>query len=335
MLVVHPHFHPRRTGVTAHVDQIVGALNELVETRAMGRQLAPALPRIGLSELLKRSKLGPVIWHAHRNNELLFGLLLKVMRRHVSLVATRHGSSVPGAFTQWLFRRADAVITLNDQLSKLVKVKSTIVPHGVSLKQFSAPLSKAEAWAKLQLPGTHGVGVIGRIRPEKGQGDFAAAIGPLLKAHPEWTPVLVGLAKDADAQWLHGLRQQTDQKLQFAGEIREVAAWYQGLQVVVQPSHREAFSMVWVEAMASGACLIASALPPVTQVIEDGRTGLLFPVGDVKALRECLQRVMKEPTFAEQLGRNAAEAAKARFGVEHEAKALYAVYQSVIAALPS
>ena len=72
---------------------------------------------------------------------------------------------------------------------------STIVGHGIDLERFQPPVDRDEAWRKLGLGGRYGVGVVGRIRKEKGQGDFIEAIRPLLPVYPEWKAVLVGLAK--------------------------------------------------------------------------------------------------------------------------------------------
>ena len=99
MLIVHPHFHRRRTGVTAHTERIVTELARLMETRAVGGHLEADVPRIAWSELWRRIRREPVVWHAHRNNELLAGLLLRLVGREVRLVYTRHGGTRPGRLT--------------------------------------------------------------------------------------------------------------------------------------------------------------------------------------------------------------------------------------------
>ncbi len=332
MLVVHPHFHPRRTGVTAHTELIVPALAALCEARGVGELLPPEVPRITLGEVWRRAGRETVVWHAHRNNELLWGYLFRLLGRRLKLVFTRHGSSPPGAFTRLLLRGLDALVTLNDEVASLVRRPSRIVQHGLDLARFRPPADRAAAWKALGLPGARGVGVVGRLREDKGQGDFVEAVSPLLEQHPEWTPVLVGLAKEP--AWAEALRAKTGGRLVLAGEQRDVAPWYQGLSVVVHPSHGEAFSMVLIEAMASGCAVVATRLPAVPDVVDDGRTGFLFEPGDVAGLRALLERLLADPALVERVGRAAAEAAKARFGVEHEARALYEVYERVAGAAP-
>ncbi|MCE9672979.1 glycosyltransferase family 4 protein [Myxococcus stipitatus] len=331
-LIVHPHFHKRYTGVTRHVETVVPALvkGSNSETRVIGSGLSDGLPRITWPELLRRARSEPVVWHAHRNNELLAGLMLKLLGRNVRLVFTRHTSMVPSGFTRLLARSADALVSLTRQVAEAFALPSTIISHGVDLARFHPPEDRDEAWARLGQGGRFGVGVIGRVRKEKGQGDFIEAVRPLVSSYPDWQAVLVGLAKGPDLDWVNGLRSGIEGRVSLAGEQSVIEPWYRGLTILVHPSYSEGYSLVHVEAMASGCCVVASKLPYLDTLIEDGRTGFFFEPGDVKALRELLDMLMREPERARQVGRNAAEEARRRCGVEHEAHALDDLYRMLL-----
>jgi mannosyltransferase len=329
-LVIHPHFHRRYTGVTRHVESVVPELARELETRAIGSHLGASLPRIRWGELFRRIRGEPVIWHAHRNNELLVGLLLRLLGRQVRLVFTRHTSKAPSTYTRWLARKADALVALTSEVAEAMALPSTIVAHGIDLRRFQPPENREEAWRKLGLGGRHGVGVVGRIRKEKGQGDFLEALRPLLPQHPEWKAVLVGLAKGPEQQWVDSLSEGLGDWLVRVGEQSEIQPWYQGLSILVHPSYFEGYSLVHVEAMASGCCVVASRLKYLDTLIEHGRTGFFFEPGDVKGLRELLDMLMREPERARAVGRNAAEHARTHCGIEHEAHALRAIYRSLV-----
>lgn len=327
--VVHSHFHPRRTGVTSHTEAVVSELARTSEVTAFGESLGPGVPRTTLGDVWRRAGKDTVVWHAHRNNELLWAWLFRALGRRLKLVFTRHGGSSPGWFSRLIMRAADATITLNDELRRQLPAGTTVVPHGIDLARFTAPTSRVEAWKALGLPGRLGVGVVGRIRPAKGQGDFVEALAPLLLEHPDVTPVLAGLARGRDQAWADALKGQLP-TLVLAGEQSEVVRWYQGLDVVVQPSHNESFSLVIPEAMACGCVVIAARLPATNWLIEEGRTGFLFPPGDVAALRDTLRRVLGDAKLRASVSAAAVEEARARFGIEHEAAALTKVYESVL-----
>ncbi|MDC0708936.1 glycosyltransferase family 4 protein [Stigmatella sp. ncwal1] len=330
-LVIHPHFHRRYTGITRHVETVVRELARGMETRVIGPHLEPTLPRIRWGELWGRLRREPMVWHAHRNNEMLLGLMLRLLGRRVKLVFTRHASQKASAYTRGLARNADAVVALTSEGVEAIALPATIVPHGIDLGRFRPPADRDEAWRKLGVGGRYGVGVVGRIRPAKGQGDFVEAIRPLLSLHPEWTAALVGLAKGKDAQWMASLCEGLGNRLVLPGEQQVVHPWYQGLSILVHPSYTEGYSMVHIEAMASGCCVVSSRLKYLDTLIEHGRTGFFFEPGDVKGMRELLDMLMREPQRAQAVGRNAAEHAQSKCGVEHEAHALQNLYDALLA----
>jgi mannosyltransferase len=332
MLVVHPHFHRRHTGVTTHTAAIVGALQGRDEVRWTGQLLPAALPRTEVGELLRRARSEPVIWHAHRNNELLLGVLLRILRPKLKVVFTRHGSYPPSAFTRMIARWADAMITLNEENAGWMKAPSTVIPHGVDLGRFRPPASRPEAWAKLKLGGEHGVGVVGRIRENKGQQDFVEAIAPLLGEAPAWRAVLVGQGQPA---WTSQLVAKTGGALLTPGEQADIVPWYQGLSVLVNPSHGESFGLTLIEGMAAGCCVVTSRLFHTPGLIEHGRTGFLYEARDVNGLRDLLASLMRDPQRVAAVGAAAAEEARSRFGIEHEAAAIRAIYARVTSAAPT
>ena len=86
--------------------------------------------------------------------------------------------------------------------------------------------------------------------------------------------------------------------------------------------HSDAISPIKLfEAMAAGRIIIASDLPPIREVVDHERTGLLVPAGDVEAWRAAVQRLKDEPDFALMLAANA-RAEAPRFSWEARARGL-------------
>jgi len=328
-LVVQLNWHARQSGVSTHVTAICGPLAQRYEVRWNGDSRPASVPAISVGEVFRRAKTEDVVWHAHRNNDLLLGCFLRLFRPRLRVVFTRHDSYPPGRFSKWVARKADVMVTLNEENASWMNAPSTVIPHGVDPARFRPPLGPREvAWAALSQGGRYGIGVVGRVRENKGQADFVEAIAPLLPKFPEWRAVLVGLVQDKDAGFANALKAKTNGALVLAGESREVERWYQGLSVLVNPSHGESFGLTLVEGMASGCCVVASRLSHVPKLIEHGRTGFLFEPRDVNGLREILEQLMREPQRAAQVGAAAAEEARAKFGVERECEALAAVYST-------
>lgn len=315
--VVHLHFHGRRTGVTRHVEDLA----RLLPAEVTGWGLSPGVRRLPWGELRRRAGAGPLVVHAHRALELLAALLLRSVARSVRVVYTRHAAGQPSAWTRFLARRADARVVLTRVALGELGLPAEVVPHGVDVERFSPPEDRSEAWRALGVGGTHGLGAVGRLRPSKGQQDLAGAWARLGPRFPDWRGVLAGLVTRRWRAFARGLT-----ALEQLGELGDTAGLYRGLTVVVQPSRRESFSLVLLEAMASGCCVVAAALPHYPELVEHGVTGFLYPAGEVAALVALLEPLLADPAKAEAVGRAAATEVRARWTLGAEVAALRGVY---------
>jgi starch synthase len=84
--------------------------------------------------------------------------------------------------------------------------------------------------------------------------------------------------------------------------------------------------LVVLEAMASGTPVIASRIGGLPEVIEDGRTGFLVPPGDVAALHDRLDQIVRDPGLGQRLGANARSAVLDRFTWAKVAERCLAAY---------
>lgn len=100
---------------------------------------------------------------------------------------------------------------------------------------------------------------------------------------------------------------------------------------LVMPSEwYEGFPMVIVEAMACGVPVLASRLGAMAEIIEDGRTGLLFEPGNVKDLVSKVRWFFEHPKKAEEMGRNARAEYEAKYTPERNYEMLMEIYERAI-----
>jgi mannosyltransferase len=194
----------------------------------------------------------------------------------------------------------------------------------VDVVRFSPPASRDRAWRALRAGGSSGLGAVGRIRPAKGPQDLAAAWAVLGPRFPRWHAVLAGLVT---RRWRAFAERLTG--LELLGELDDMPALYRGLTVVVQPSRKESFSLVLLEAMASGCCVVAAALPHYPELLEHGVTGFLYEPGNVPALVELLEPLLADPSRAGAVGEAAVDEVRARWTLDAEVEALRSVYSRV------
>lgn len=75
----------------------------------------------------------------------------------------------------------------------------------------------------------------------------------------------------------------------------QLPVWYSAADAVILPSHTEGMSRVIPEAFLCGAPIIGTPISGTVDHVVPGRTGLLFPVGDVAALARILEDVAQDP----------------------------------------
>lgn len=87
-------------------------------------------------------------------------------------------------------------------------------------------------------------------------------------------------------------------------------------EVLVYPSHMEAFPVAWLEGMAMGKAVVASRTGPGPELIEHGTSGLLCNPHDFHSISESVIRCLKDPALADRLGSAARARAVQEFSVE-------------------
>jgi glycosyltransferase involved in cell wall biosynthesis len=82
--------------------------------------------------------------------------------------------------------------------------------------------------------------------------------------------------------------------------------------LLLVPSEQESFGLVALEAMASGVPVVASRVGGLPELIEEGKTGFLRPMGDIPAMLEASLEILTNRARRRAMG----EAARAR-AIEH------------------
>jgi glycosyltransferase involved in cell wall biosynthesis len=201
--------------------------------------------------------------------------------------------------------------------------------NGIDASRFAATrdtLKRAsELRRKLEIPAQAPVLLfVGRLTCDKGIPELMDAFLQLSRQFPDLRLLLVGCFEDEDPLPLDTLIcLRAHSNVIFAGPVQDTAAYYAIADVVVLPSHREGLPTVVLEAQAAGKPVVGAAATGIVDVVADGETGLLFPVGDVPALAKALARLITDQALATKLGLAGQESVKEKFRPERVWEALY------------
>lgn len=324
LIVVHTHFHKRRTGVTRSIENVMPYLKKMCQTYLYGYGIEG--DKINTKELKKIlfSEKKTVV-HCHRNNEVLKMLWYRFLGAKFKLVLTRHAETDPSGLTRFLLKKSDSVVTLTISMHGKLGIKNTKVSHGVDTDSFVPNEEK-------RLKDVSQKNIIlcaGRVRKAKGQKVLLEAIAQELKTHKDWAVVIVG--KVDKPEFLEELKEvvaNVEEQIYFVNETKEIITYYQASKIAVVPSFTEGFSLVCAEAMSCANTTIATKNVGVhSELIEHGKSGYLFESGNVEELRAVLKGLIQNELA--YVGEQARKEIEKNWSAKKEANELLAVYNQL------
>jgi mannosyltransferase len=335
-----PNLHRRYSGVTATNRMVAPKLAKMFRAAWLGSNVPDGIARIGIADLWKFWRRDtPLIWHARRNNEMIAGVLLRLLGWPLKLVFTSAAQRHHTWITRWLIRRMDAIIATNDISASYLKRPATVIPHGVDTDRYAPAADRAAAFAQSGLPGRYAIGCFGRVRAQKGTDVFVDAMCRLLPRYPDFTAVIVGGITTEQLAFANDLKRRIEaaglqSRIVIKGElpIEEVQRWYRRLTIYAFTSRNEGFGLTLIEAMSSGAALVASRAGAAELVVENGVSGVLTPPGDVDALVAALEPLMRDPAASAAMGARARARVLEKFSLDAEAAKIADVFRTVLAA---
>jgi len=125
----------------------------------------------------------------------------------------------------------------------------------------------------------------------------------------------------------HGLRH----RVFFLGNVPNLEEVLGGSDLFLLPSDAESFGMAALEAMASEVPVIATRSGGLPEVVEDGVSGYLLPVGDVEAMAERAIEILSNDELALRMGRAGRDTAIQKFAEAKVVPQYRQAYERVIA----
>jgi glycosyltransferase involved in cell wall biosynthesis len=187
--------------------------------------------------------------------------------------------------------------------------------HGLDLDRFAPPAARVEDGDRSNAGRPVVLLSVGRAVAKKGYDDLLAALA-LLQADLSWRLVHIGGGALAGKLKREAARLGLSERIDWRGAQSqpEVLSAYREADLfvlaakVARDGDRDGLPNVLLEAQSQGLACVATALPGITELIEDGRTGALVAPADPAALAAALERMIRSPALRRRLG----EAGEAR-----------------------
>ncbi len=232
--------------------------------------------------------------------------------------AVDHGSTTEGSVRYRLtralethaLRQVDHAFTICEGLRHdiigrgIAAERLTVIPNAVDIDSFEPggdpdPVLKHQ----LGLDGSTVLGFIGSFYAYEGLDLLVQALPLLLQRRPDIRLLLVGGGPQDAALKAQARSLGVAERVVFTGRVphHEVNRYYNLVDVLVYPRHRMRLTELVtplkpLEAMAQGRLLVASDVGGHRELIEHGRTGMLFEAGSALSLTNAVDQLLADRT---------------------------------------
>jgi L-malate glycosyltransferase len=248
--------------------------------------------------------------------------------KHLPFVTTLHGTDITLVgldrsylpITRFAIEQSDGVTSISKYLRdktlqdfEIVRPLE-VIPNFVNCDQYT-PLGKEEralARAAYAEPGESLLLHLSNFRPVKRILDVVEIFARIAQEVPARL-LLIGDGPDRSAaEWLASSR-GIHHRIHFLGKQDRVNELLPLADLMLMPSELESFGLAALEAMACKVPTIATRVGGVPELIEDGATGRLFPVGDVAGMAQAAIELLTDPKRLATMGEACRSVAQQRY----------------------
>lgn len=265
-----------------------------------------------MSEVAEYYKLDLLHVHyaiPHSVSALLARQMLAASGRRLPFVTTLHGTDITlvGAdraylpITRYSIDESDGVTSISDYLRrKTIETFSTTqsievisnfvncdlyVRNAVSAQQVRAQFAQPDETVLVHLS---------NFRPVKRVQDVIQIFAQIARVMPARLLMIGDGPERSATEWL-AKKLKVEERIHFLGKLDQVNEVLPAADLMLLPSEMESFGLAALEAMACEVPTIGTQVGGVPELIEDGVTGLLFPVGDTEAMAKAAIALLQDP----------------------------------------
>ncbi len=284
----------------------------------------------------------------HSVSALLARQMLAARGRRLPYVTTLHGTDITLVgldrcylpITRHAIQESDGVTSISDYLkektiadfdvTRPIETITNFVNCDV-YTPFKDEAARAQARLHLAAPDESILMHLSNFRPVKRVVDVVKIFARVVRERPTQL-ILVGDGPDRSAaEWLaHDLGIHSH--VHFLGKQERVSELLALADLLLMPSELESFGLAALEAMACKVPSIATCVGGVPELIDDGVTGLLFPVGDVDAMAAAALGLLANPSRLQAMREEARRTAQKRFCADLVVPQYVRFYEQVLGA---
>lgn len=268
------------------------------------------------------SALRPDVLHTHQIGSLFYagpaaravGVPVTVHTEHINNISKANLGFLRRQRMSWLWwwaaRYAQKFFCVSKDIAEEMKTlqlvsqsRIVVVRNGINIDPFQEPFDCEGFRQKLGIAiDAHVIGTVGRLNEVKRQDLLVEAFSRVKALHSGSRLLIVGDGPMRLELQDLATRLGIADAVHFAGYQAQPERYLRVMNVFALTSRMEGLPLAILEAWAAGLPVVASAVGGVPDLIQHGRTGLLFPSGDAASLTNRLLQLIETRDYATALG---------------------------------
>ena len=282
--------------------------------------------------------------HAHMARDYSLAAYAARRQRNAKFFVTRHVLFPLNPLHRQTLGRAHRLIAVSNAVAHELRRarianndRIAVVRNGVDVDRFKRALAqfdRAEFLRSKELPAQCVlVGSVGELRTLKRHDDFIRAAALIAPKFPQAHFVLAGIDTTPTGEVRRQLAQlvselQLAERFHFLGWVDDAEKLLAAMDVFVSASETESFGLAIAEAMAAGSAVVATETEGAREVVEDQRTGILVPIGNVPRIAEAIAALLTEKEQRARISLRAKEAVVEKFSLQRMVDEIEAIYKN-------
>ncbi|MFH1836928.1 MAG: glycosyltransferase family 4 protein [Candidatus Omnitrophota bacterium] len=263
----------------------------------------------------------------------------------VPFVSTCHGFFRYKKMSRQLFPCwGSKVIAISESVRKhlvedfnLEETRVTMIHNGIELEKYQEAHDVKDNELKKKIgigEKKRVIGAVGRLSGVKGFNYLVDAFEILSKKYTDIHLLIVGEGKEERSLAKRIKNAGLSDRVTIETNNIPLAGYLSLMDIFCLPSILEGLGLSLMEAMASGKACVASDIGGISELIIDGKDGILVPTRDPSSLAKGISRLLEDEVLRKTLGAKAREKAIENFSIVESTKKTIRVYEEVIRGRP-
>lgn len=282
----------------------------------------------------------------HLNNSIVTNHVWMMAARWAGIPCITHERGINEVFprrARWLGERLDAVVCISDAVREnfvargLGHLRLTTISNALDPSDMCVSCEPSVIFEEFGLPPTNRlVGIVGNVKEWKGQEVVVRAMARVSERYPDLACLLIGDSSQSSLAYRsHVERLIAELKLTsrvfLTGYRANVPDYVNALDVLVHASIQpEPFGRVVLEGMALRKPVIGARGGGVPEIIQHGKTGLLYTPGSDAELADCLGRLVGDEELRRSMGEAGYQRLVSEFSIDRNVLLTQQLYDSLL-----